>query len=101
MCNVREGPTRFENTVQTVFLKKLIFFAKNYFFYVLDCFDVLISKIILKKNYHFDAFRNETLFEKQSQPHSQTVNSARVCMRRECGSIEWSECVLRVRQKKN
>ena len=61
MCNVREGPTTFGNTVQTVFLKKLIFFAKNYFFYVLDCFDVLISKIIFLKKIiilmHFETKR--------------------------------------------
>ena len=44
----------FENACQPVFLKKLIFFyfLKNYFFYVLDCFNALISKMIFffKKN---------------------------------------------------
>jgi len=36
--------------MQTVFLKKLFIFAKNEFFeYVLDRFDALISKIIFKK----------------------------------------------------
>jgi hypothetical protein len=40
------------------------------FFFVLDRFDALISKIIFKKlkKKHFDTFWNE----KQPQPHSQT-----------------------------
>ena len=41
----------FENADQPIFLKKLNFFLKIFFLYVLDCFNVLILKIIfLKKN---------------------------------------------------
>jgi hypothetical protein len=43
----------------------------------LDRFDVLISKIILKKykkKYHFDACRHKKHFEKQPQSHFQTGN---------------------------
>jgi hypothetical protein len=42
------------------------FLLKINFFYVLDRFDALISKIIFKnkKKYHFDAFRHEKHFEK-------------------------------------
>ena len=37
----------------------------------MDRFDVLISKIILKKikKHHFDAFQHKRYFEKQPQPH--------------------------------
>jgi len=52
--------------------KIFIFLLKINFFYILDCFDTLISKIILKK-YHFDAFWHGKRFEKQSQPYSQTI----------------------------
>jgi hypothetical protein len=49
--------------------------------YVLNRFDALILKMILKKmkKHHFDAFRHEKHFEKhfekQPQPHSQTGNN--------------------------
>ena len=32
-------------------------------------FDILISKIIFKKKYYFDAFPSKKHFEKQPQPH--------------------------------
>jgi len=44
-----------------------LFYLKLIFFSVLDCFEMLKSKIILKnkiKKYHFDAFSNEKHFEK-------------------------------------
>jgi hypothetical protein len=40
----------FRNAVEIIFLKNLIFFLLKFkYFYVLDCFDVLILKIIFKK----------------------------------------------------
>jgi len=43
--------------------------------YVLDRFDVLMSKWFLKnKKNHWHAFRHEILFEKQPQPHCQTYS---------------------------
>jgi hypothetical protein len=60
--------------VQTAFPKNSFFFVKiNFFLYVSDRFDVLISKMIFKKwkKHHFDAFFHEKHFKKQSQPHSQ------------------------------
>jgi len=39
----------------------------------LNRFDVLISKIILKKKHHSDTFRNEKYFKKQPQTYSQIV----------------------------
>jgi hypothetical protein len=61
---------------QLAFLKNSIFFLlKINFFYVLDRFDALISKIVFKnKKHHFDAFWHKKHFEKQSQPHFQTVH---------------------------
>ena len=38
----------------------------------LDYFDVLMSKIIFFKKYHFNVFLNKKHFEKQPQPQSQT-----------------------------
>jgi hypothetical protein len=39
----------FGNAGQFIFLKFLIFLLKIKFFYILNCFDALISKIIFKK----------------------------------------------------
>jgi hypothetical protein len=68
----------FGNVVVTVFSKKLKMFLLKiiFYIYVLNRFDALISKIILKKmkKHHFDAFRHKKHFEKQQQPHSQTGN---------------------------
>jgi len=63
--------------VQVVFLVIFLnfFFTKiEYGLYVLDRFDVLMSKIILKKikKYHWHIFWHEKLFEKHPQPHCQT-----------------------------
>ena len=51
-----------------------MFHKKSIFLYVLDRFDALILKIILKKikKYHFDIFQHEKHFKKQSQPHFQS-----------------------------
>jgi hypothetical protein len=58
-----------------VFKKFNFFLLKINFFYVLDRFDALISKIVFKnKKHHFDAFWHKKHFEKQSQPHFQTVH---------------------------
>jgi len=55
------------------------FLVKNYYFYILDRFDVLNLKIIFLKikKYHFNAFRNEKHFKKQSQLHSQTDSKSK------------------------
>jgi hypothetical protein len=55
----------FEGIGQLVFLKYLIFLLLKikYFLYILNCFDVLISKIILKK------IKNKNHFKKQPQLH--------------------------------
>jgi hypothetical protein len=58
-CNLNI-PRSFGNAVQTAFSKILIFFLQKIknFLYVLDRFDVLISKMIFKKikKNHFDIF---------------------------------------------
>jgi hypothetical protein len=50
-------------------------FQINIFLVFSDHFDALISKIIFKKQkkHHLDDFPSEKHFEKQPQPHSQTV----------------------------
>jgi hypothetical protein len=52
-------------------LKKILL-KFNYFFLFLNRFDMLISKIILKNIYYFNAFLNKKYFKKQLLPHFQT-----------------------------
>jgi UDP-N-acetylmuramyl pentapeptide phosphotransferase/UDP-N-acetylglucosamine-1-phosphate transferase len=68
------GP--FGNAFETLFSKILILFLLNLFFFFLDLFDVLISKIIFKnkKIYYFDAFPSKKHFEKQPLLHFQTTS---------------------------
>jgi hypothetical protein len=51
-----------------------VFFKKNNFFFIfLDCFDILMSKIILKNNiYIYNLFLNKKLFKLQLLSQFQT-----------------------------
>jgi len=58
--------------MQTAFLKNSIFFVKIFFFvcFLSFWYADLKNNFLKNKKNHFDAFRHEKYFEKQSQPHS-------------------------------
>jgi hypothetical protein len=49
---------------------------------ILDCFDVLILKLIFLKKYYFDAFSSKKYFEKQSLPQFLINTTLDVCLDR-------------------